>query len=58
LRLAEVACCKQYCLSDSELYCVGKAKSKSPKIICSLDLFWLLFGIKAKKGSSGISGEN
>ena len=52
LKLAERACCKQYCMrrtKDDELYCVGKLKNRNPKIICSLDLFWLLFSIKRKK---------
>jgi hypothetical protein len=43
LKLAARAISKQYCLSDpakreSELYCVGKLKNRSPKIICSLEL--------------------
>jgi len=54
LKIAGEACWKQYCwvirhLAENELYCVGKLKNRSPKIICSLDLFWLLFSIKRKK---------
>jgi hypothetical protein len=36
LKLAEGAFSKQYCLrrpQDNELYCVGKLKNRSPKII-------------------------
>ena len=52
LKYAARACSKQYCLrrtKDDELYCVSMLKNRSPKIICSLDLFWLLFCIKTKK---------
>ena len=46
LKIAARACCKQYCLrrtKDDELYCVGKLKNRSPKIICSLDFFLVTF---------------
>jgi hypothetical protein len=52
LKLVARAYSKQYCLrrtQDDELYCVSELKNRSPKIICSLDLFWLLFSIKRKK---------
>jgi hypothetical protein len=47
LKLAARACSKQYCLTPSEasgeLYCVGKLKNRSPKIICSLDFSLVTF---------------
>jgi hypothetical protein len=53
LRLAALACCKQYCLTPSEaegeLYCVGKAQNRSPKIICSLDFLFLFYQEKRKE---------
>ena len=44
LRLAGKAFLKQYCLSrpkGGELYCVGKSKNRSPKILCSLEFYSL-----------------
>jgi hypothetical protein len=54
LKLAAWAYSKQYCLSDPaqrdrELYCVGKLKNRSPKIICSLDFSLVTFFLSRKR---------
>jgi hypothetical protein len=46
--LVAVACCKQYCLSDSELYCVSKAESRAPKLSAAL-IFLVTFWHQGKK---------
>jgi hypothetical protein len=37
-------------LSDDELYCMGKPKNRSPKIICSLDLSLFTFFASSSNG--------
>jgi hypothetical protein len=57
LRLAASAYCKQYCLrstpreveEDDELYCVGKLKNRSPKIICSLEFSLVTFFVSRQR---------
>jgi hypothetical protein len=52
LKLAAEALSKQYCLrrtKDDELYCVGKLKNRSPKILCSLDFSLVTFFLSRKR---------
>jgi hypothetical protein len=52
LKLAAKAFSKQYCLrrpKADELYCVGKLKNRSPKIICSLDLSLVTFFVSRQR---------
>jgi len=52
LKVAAMACCKQYCLSEpkvSELYCVGKLQNRCPKIICSLDFSLVTFFVSRQR---------
>jgi hypothetical protein len=56
LMLAAWACCKQYCLrrtKDDELYCAGKLKNRSPKIICSLEFSLVTFFVLRQRKQHG-----